>query len=691
MRERDDYTTCSHLGIIVSLLTVCLRLTVAPSFGQMPPDEHAAHHGGQGQTGAVAPPASPGPQTGMGQGMGEMMREMGVPPAKEFYPSLMALPTDLSSEKRTAIQQQAYERMTAGAALLSEGVDALSKSLAAEDVAAMQDATVRMRQGFAQLESGLAARSALAAGRSPRHIALEWFKREMNLLPPDPSELRHGLFGVPRFHVFVLAILLSFTVAVSWMYVQKMRRAATLLERLSAMSAPPGPDSQANSAAPTPETPPAVTTPSTETVRGAVPRTPATSRSFEVRPVPPNAQTSPVIISPGAPILPPKRSGPLRVARIFQETPEVKTFRFVNADGAPIPFAYLPGQFLVLTVVPDGKRVKRSYTIASTPTQRYYCEITVKHEESGLVSGYLHDQVHEGDMVEITAPSGYFTFTGHEADSIVLIGGGVGITPLMSVIRYLTDSGWNKDIFFLYCCRTSRDFIFREELEFLQRRHANLHVVATMTRAEGTTWMGPTGHFTRDLFAQSVPNLVSRRIHVCGPPPMMEAVMQMLSELGVPAGQIKTEAFGPAQRPAAKRAVAAGCTCERCERRRREMAVGAVATTPAPAAEATRSPVPVVTAPTTAAPAAAAAIVTYQVSGKSAPLPPDETVLDVADEIGVEIDNSCRVGICGTCRVKLLSGAVTMEVEDGLDPEDKAQNIVLACQAKSTSDVVVEA
>jgi ferredoxin len=172
---------------------------------------------------------------------------------------------------------------------------------------------------------------------------------------------------------------------------------------------------------------------------------------------------------------------------------------------------------------------------------------------------------------------------------------------------------------------------------------------------------------------------------------MMEAVMQMLSELGVPAGQIKTEAFGPAQRPAAKRAVAAGCTCERCERRRREMAVGAVATTPAPAAEATRSPVPVVTAPTTAAPAAAAAIVTYQVSGKSAPLPPDETVLDVADEIGVEIDNSCRVGICGTCRVKLLSGAVTMEVEDGLDPEDKAQNIVLACQAKSTSDVVVEA
>src|SRR5262249_53036717 len=83
--------------------------------------------------------------------------------------------------------------------------------------------------------------------------------------------------------------------------------------------------------------------------------------------------------------------------------------------------------------------------------------------------------------------------------------------------------------------------------------------------------------------------------------------------------------------------------------------------------------------------------VSFSLSDKSAPLPPDKVILDVADEIGVEIDNSCRVGTCGTCRVKLLSGRVTMAVEEGLEPGDKEKNIILACQAKSTGNVVAEA
>jgi ferredoxin len=83
--------------------------------------------------------------------------------------------------------------------------------------------------------------------------------------------------------------------------------------------------------------------------------------------------------------------------------------------------------------------------------------------------------------------------------------------------------------------------------------------------------------------------------------------------------------------------------------------------------------------------------VTFARSEKAAPLPPDKVILDVADEVGVEIDNSCRVGTCGTCRVKLLSGSVTMAVEDGLEPGDKENNIILACQAKSTGNVTVEA
>jgi ferredoxin len=89
--------------------------------------------------------------------------------------------------------------------------------------------------------------------------------------------------------------------------------------------------------------------------------------------------------------------------------------------------------------------------------------------------------------------------------------------------------------------------------------------------------------------------------------------------------------------------------------------------------------------------AAQAPVCTFARSGKSAPLPPDKTVLEASEDVGVNIDNSCREGYCGVCKTKLLAGQVTMAVEDALDENDKAQNIILACQAKSTGDVTVEA
>jgi ferredoxin-NADP reductase len=336
------------------------------------------------------------------------------------------------------------------------------------------------------------------------------------------------------------------------------------------------------------------------------------------------------------------------VARIFDEAPEVKTFRLTAPDGGPLPFGYLPGQFLSLTIRHDGRPVRRSYTIASSPTQRDYVEITIKRVEQGVVSGYLHDRLKEGNSLEVAAPFGSFTFTGKEADSIVLVGGGVGITPLMTVIRYLTDRGWPGDIFLLYLCRAPQDFLFRQELEYLQTRFANLHVVASMTRAEGTAWTGPTGRLTKELISQSVPNIAARRVHLCGPPPMMAAVQAILAELGVSAEQVKTESFTLARGK------------------------------PEPEREAQETQ-------------KVTATVTFARSGKSAPLPPDRTVLEVAESTGVEIPYVCRVGVCGVCKVKLLSGSVTMAIQDALTPEDKAQGLVLACQAKSTAPISVEA
>jgi len=489
----------------------------------------------------------------------------------------------------------------------------------------MQDATARVREGLEQFESGLAAQRALAEGQPPRQVALEWFKRQMDLpittVPSDDA----GPFGLSWFHAFVMAALIAFAVAMIGMYFFKMRRAALLLQGLT--SGVPAPVVAAPSGRATP----------------IEVRTAASAAA-------PSTAPSPSAVSG-------KWAGLLRVGRIFQETPDVRTFRLLNPLGGVLPFSYLPGQFLTIATAQDGKPVRRSYTIASSPTQHDYAEITVKREEAGAVSGYLHDHVKEGDQLECSGPSGSFIFTGRECKCILLIGGGVGITPLMSVLRYLTDRSWPGDIYLLSGIHSPQDFIFREELEYLQRRHLNLRVVVTVSHPEGTDWKGPTGRITKELIAQTVPDLASRYVHLCGPVSLMEAVKKALVELGVPAERIKSEAFGPALgKPEPTRPQAAP---------------------PAgPEGEVARLALPTVT---------------FSRSDKASPLPPDKAVLDVADEIGVEIDNSCRVGTCGTCRVKLLSGSVTMAVEDGLEPGDKENDIILACQAKSTGNVVVEA
>ena len=132
--------------------------------------------------------------------------------------------------------------------------------------------------------------------------------------------------------------------------------------------------------------------------------------------------------------------GKLRLAEMEPVTHNIKTFRFKPLNGQEIPFDYLPGQFLTLNISPQGIPTRRSYTIASSPLWRDRIEITVKREPQGLVSRWLHDDLKVGDEVEIEAPNGTFTFTGDQSQSIVLIGAGIGITPMMSVARYLTET-----------------------------------------------------------------------------------------------------------------------------------------------------------------------------------------------------------------------------------------------------------
>jgi hypothetical protein len=217
-----------------------LVLGVQPLRAQVSPEEHAKHHPpqGAGAPSGSQPATGSQPPGGMMEGMQEMMKGMGGTPPKQIYPSLMELPS-LPPEKRDELQKTAHERMQSGSALMAQGFDALVKAAPTTDYKAMQDALGSIREGLARFDSGLAAHRALSEGRDPRAIALNWFKAQMNLPgPPAPSEVRTVL-RLSVAHFSLMAVLIAFAVAMIAMYFLKMRRAATLLQRLT--EAPPRP------------------------------------------------------------------------------------------------------------------------------------------------------------------------------------------------------------------------------------------------------------------------------------------------------------------------------------------------------------------------------------------------------------------------------------------------------------------
>jgi len=570
---------------------------------------------------------------GMASMMQTMMRNMmGGGGPKPIYPSLMSFPA-MNQQQRTELLEQAESRVRTGTEMIRRAQLHINQSTADANLALWAASSAQLREGLSLVESGMAARSALRGEHTlrdvaPSSIALTWFKRQLGLAVDTGQAARGLVDSSSTFHMIAMAGLAGFGLFATFIWWQRSRRVSALLGRL---------DEQApNPIAPTQSVP----IPSVDIV-SEVPK--------------PTTPISPIPDIPAQiPRTPEAKAGlwrgKLRVVATFQETSSIKTFRMAAPDGRSIPFDYIPGQYLSVTMPGQSGTLKRSYTIASSPTQRDYVEITVKREEKGAVSAVLHSNVAVGDLLEIEAPRGNLTFTGIEANSIVLIGGGVGATPLMSVLRYLTDRAWSGDVYYLYSCRTSADFLFRDEIEQRQRRHANLHVFATMTRAAGTVWIGPEGRITKEFIAQFVPRIAQCRVHICGPEPMMAEMRRILDELDVPKSQVKTEAFGTTKRAA-----------------------------PTPSA----TPIGPSFAPS--------AVVTFARSGKTAPLPAGISVLEAAEGVGVSIDNSCRSGTCGTCKVRLLAGQVTMAVEDGLDPAEKSQGWILACQAQSSANISVDA
>ncbi|EZP67905.1 2Fe-2S iron-sulfur cluster-binding protein [Sphingomonas sp. S-NIH.Pt1_0416] len=625
-------------------LGCAIALSLSASAGAQEGEDHAAHHGaGMPAGGGMSAPAEPG-SSDMAKMMNPMMDRMINGEGENehghesrrtgFISQLLAFPA-LDEAARQRVAAQAGERVSTGLAMINA---ASADGARATTVSARLDAARRLREGTDLFRSGTAAQGAIGGLQPPREVGLAWLRDQLDIDQAAPGHADHW-FGISPSHLLLMLFLGLVSATLIALQIFRLRRIGAIAGGVATAKVPAKPEPKA--------APPATRV------------APAPAPVADSAGLAPSNAAAPA----GASLRKPKSwAGQLRVVQIVRETPSVLTFRLADPTADRLPFDFLPGQFLQVEVEPEaGKTARRSYTIASSPTQRAYVELTVKREEQGVVSRYLHDKVVADDLLKVSGPFGAFTFTGTDAQSIVLIAGGVGITPMMSVLRYLTDTAWKGDIFFFYGARSTEEFVFRDELERLERRFPNLHVVAAMQRAPGTVWMGPEGPITREMILAAVPEIASRRIHMCGPPAMMGAMRGVLAELGVPEAQLHTEAFGPASLPADHEDLEV-------------KPAPAPADKPAPSAEV---------APST---------VTFSVSGVSAALPADETVLEAAEGAGVEISYACRAGTCGACVVKLLQGEVTMEVESGLAPADKAQGYVLACQAKGTgTPLVVEA
>jgi ferredoxin-NADP reductase len=332
----------------------------------------------------------------------------------------------------------------------------------------------------------------------------------------------------------------------------------------------------------------------------------------------------------------------LLLAQIEQQTHDTKTLRFQIPKERQLRAK--PGQFLTFQWTIDGQRIMRSYTISSSPIHLNYVEITPKRVENGRVSVFLNERAKRGETVEARGPYGQFYFDETVHKSIVLMAAGSGITPMISMLRYIDDLKLATSVTLLYCVRTAADVIFQTELARLGRSLPNFKYEVCLSRPD-PTWKGHSGRLTEEFVFQHVTDLNSPTFFLCGPRGFMDSARQILSTLGVDPDRILQESFGESKR----------------------------STEPRP--EEGRP----------------AETVVFIHSQKVCQASAGSTLLDLAERNGVQIPYGCRQGLCGTCATRVLSGTVQMDVEAGLTAEQKNAGYVLPCVGRATGTVVLSA
>ena len=345
------------------------------------------------------------------------------------------------------------------------------------------------------------------------------------------------------------------------------------------------------------------------------------------------------------------------------------SFYLEPVDGAPLP-PFRAGQFLTFSLElagadagaesqPRDRTVIRCYSLSDRPDSKAY-RVTIKRllapldrpdMAAGASSGHFHDRIHEGDVLKVKAPSGHFSIDPDSTVPAVLIAGGIGITPLMSMLRWSLAERPERTIRLYYALRNGDERVFKPQLEQLANSHPNFHLNVIYSRPGPNDLPGRdfqhSGHVDADLLRRTLPH-GTHQFYVCGPAAMLESLVPALASWGVPAQDIHTEAFGPASK----------------------LTANAKPQTPA------LSP----TAPFE---------VKFRRSGRVLVWAGhDANLLDFAERHGVAVDSGCRTGSCGTCETKLASG--TVHYEQAPD-HDVAPGHCLLCVATPGSALDLEA
>ncbi len=310
----------------------------------------------------------------------------------------------------------------------------------------------------------------------------------------------------------------------------------------------------------------------------------------------------------------------------------VCSFELAPHDGKPLPL-FRPGQFLTFSLDIPGqlKAVVRCYSISNAPNTNAF-EVTIKQVAGGLVSSYFHKQIETGTILDVQAPRGQFCVDPVQQKPLVLIAGGVGITPFVSMLRAIDQRQADREVVLFYAVQNEPQHILKDELNDIVARNSNISLFTGYSNPTSTCSVDEcqfSGHLTVD-FIQSVLPASNYEFYICGPPPMMDDLRDGLNDWGVPDQTIHIEAFGDASVSSVKKDESMEGNRNAISSREGQDVSDEKAT-----------------------------FVSLVKSHKNVEWKTEsEDLLGLIESEGVEIDSGCRSGNCGSCEVAVRSGTI---------------------------------